>query len=92
MARQSPTSEGEAGLDQVGLAGFEPTTPGTQSQCATKLRYSPHTTAERDDASSVVPIGPRPLRPGTPAPRTLYATGWRSRPTRAPALAGVAQW
>lgn len=29
----------------VGLAGFEPTTPGTQSQCATKLRYSPHTDA-----------------------------------------------
>ena len=25
----------------VGLAGFEPATPGTQSQCASKLRYSP---------------------------------------------------
>src|SRR5208283_3824540 len=29
------------GLAAVGLAGFEPATPGTQSQCASKLRYSP---------------------------------------------------
>ncbi len=70
----------------VGLAGFEPTTPGTQSQCATKLRYSPHTTADRDDGRSLVPISPRPLRRtrDPPTPGTLYATGWRSRPTRGP--------
>lgn len=41
----SPTANARApvlgrGL-HVGLAGFEPTTPGTQSRCATKLRYSP---------------------------------------------------
>ena len=30
-----------SGRTTVGLAGFEPATPGTQSQCASKLRYSP---------------------------------------------------
>lgn len=26
---------------QVGVAGFEPTAPRTQSECATKLRHTP---------------------------------------------------
>jgi hypothetical protein len=27
--------------DLVGVAGFEPTAPRSQSECATKLRYTP---------------------------------------------------
>ena len=31
----------QAGRDLVGVAGFEPTAPRSQSECATKLRYTP---------------------------------------------------
>ena len=29
------------GVDHVGVAGFEPTAPRSQSECATKLRHTP---------------------------------------------------
>ena len=29
--------------DRVGVAGFEPTAPRSQSECATKLRHTPCT-------------------------------------------------
>ena len=33
--------------DLVGVAGFEPTAPRSQSECATKLRHTPSTCAPR---------------------------------------------
>ena len=50
MPKAPPRDRGTGPLTCVGLAGFEPTAPGTQSRCATKLRHSP------PGPSSVVPI------------------------------------
>ena len=41
LARVTTAPEQELGMLLVGLAGFEPATPCSQSRCATKLRYSP---------------------------------------------------
>jgi hypothetical protein len=41
LAMVTTAPEQELGILLVGLAGFEPATPCSQSRCATKLRYSP---------------------------------------------------
>ncbi len=48
MTRVAVTNSGQpimAGVDNaadlVGVAGFEPTAPRSQSECATKLRHTP---------------------------------------------------
>jgi len=33
--------KGISGMNEIGAAGFEPTTPTTPKWCATKLRYAP---------------------------------------------------
>ena len=38
--RRWPSSHGRV-IQVVGVAGFEPTAPRSQSECATKLRYTP---------------------------------------------------
>src|SRR5579859_4288242 len=38
----SPTDRRHRGTELVGAEGFEPTTPCSQSRCATRLRYAPH--------------------------------------------------
>src|SRR4051795_1822391 len=58
---------------EVGVAGFEPTAPRSQSGCATKLRHTPwrpesRRTAARPDA-----------RPGGQGPDSLSAAGLRHR-------------
>lgn len=38
-----PHSPEMLGAQLVGVTGFEPATPASQAQCATKLRYTPMT-------------------------------------------------
>ena len=50
-------------LSVVGTAGFEPTTPCSQSRCATKLRYVPCRTRLADGC-----VGPVEVQVGHRAP------------------------
>ena len=77
------------GRPSVGLAGFEPTTPGTQSQCATKLRYSPPVDdGEKSSPRSHPPAPPstQPTDPVRPANPVRY--GMAIEVTRPPSARG----
>jgi hypothetical protein len=75
----------------VGVEGFEPTTPCSQSRCATRLRYTPPESAYTGRPGA--PENPRILRPVpqrvncacVPRPRR------RTRITRAPPTTAVAR-
>ena len=52
--------------DLVGVTGFEPVAPRSQSECATKLRHTPYWSESRGASAHRVPRCPagHRLRPG----------------------------
>ena len=51
---------GSYSSDLVGVAGFEPTAPRSQSECATKLRHTPVHRVVQSAAYATIRILPRP--------------------------------
>ena len=66
----------------VGVAGFEPTAPRSQSECATKLRHTPLLLMVSVRGRGAIPGHHRGARR---APASLV-------PSRPAGHAGVAQW
>jgi hypothetical protein len=52
------------GPDLVGVAGFEPTAPRSQSECATKLRHTPSVVSLGGALGAGTPDTGLPVRPG----------------------------
>jgi hypothetical protein len=59
-------------LVNVGVAGFEPTAPRSQSECATKLRHTPW-------RRQVYAVGGRPCAAASPGRATRGISGSRTR-------------
>ena len=74
--------------DLVGVAGFEPTAPRSQSECATKLRHTPVHRLVQGAAYAIVRIGAwgHHARPWT----SVQQVRWGGSATAG--HAGVAQW
>ena len=58
--RRAPMRRPDTRPDLVGVAGFEPTAPRSQSECATKLRHTPSRVSLGHCGAAAVAVSCRP--------------------------------